>query len=466
MFNKKLETVILLPIVMINIVILPVRNLSSQTMGIWSTEENSNLDTKGIYKPDRTQASVIYLGNPFKDRYPDNTEWEYARNVWDMILWNQKIYFGHGDVARNSGPTDIWYYDISEQNFINEFTADEEQIYRFREFNDCLYIPGHDPTESHDFGNFYVNKGEGWEKYRTIPVEVHVNDIFIFHDSLFVTGSKGIYASADSGLSWYNYGNSGSEFFVFKDQFYCEGNPHCVFRYNGSGFLEENVHFLPDNHNLNHIMDFKGSLIYINRENLYTASDIDNYKMMDLFTGKNPRDIIIKEDTLFILLSTEWTDDCYLTEVFSTEDLESWHNEFEIMTSSFALSFEYFSGSFYISLGTEFYPDTNSIGISGSIFQIIPTRSLETAERSRLFHNYPNPFNTVTTIKYHLQKSDFMTIKIYNLNGQEVETLVNGYQTAGVHYVKWFAEGLPSGLYLCRLHAGDFSEAKKLILQK
>lgn len=470
MFNKKLETVILLPIVMINIVIFPIRNLFSQTIGIWSTAENSNLDTRGVYKPDRTQASVIYLGNPFKYRYPDNTEWEYARNVWDMILWNQKIYFGHGDYARNAGPIDVWYYDIFQQDFINEFTVDEQQIHRFREFNGNLYIPGCDATESYQSGDFYVNKGEGWEKYSNIPNGLHQTDVYIFHDTLFTCGGIGICSSVDGGLTWYNYGNFGNEFLIFKDQFYCASHNH-TFRYTGSHFVEEYVNFLPDNPWVNHVMNFKGNLIYINYidpedQEVYTASNIYSHEIIDLFSGKIPRDIIIKEDSLFILLSTKWDDDYYLTEVFSTVDLESWHNEFEIMTSSFTLSFEYDSGSYFIALGTEFDPDPNSAGISGSIFQVIPTRSSETAERFILFQNYPNPFNTNTTIEYYLQESDFMTIKIYNLSGQEVETLVNGYQTAGVHYVKWFVEGLPSGIYLCRLHASDFLETKKLILQK
>jgi len=84
----------------------------------------------------------------------------------------------------------------------------------------------------------------------------------------------------------------------------------------------------------------------------------------------------------------------------------------------------------------------------------------------QLHQNYPNPFNPLTTIKYSLTKYEFVTIKIYNLAGQEVETLINRHQAAGEHQVKWIAEGLPSGIYFYRLRAGEYAETRKLILQK
>lgn len=64
-----------------------------------------------------------------------------------------------------------------------------------------------------------------------------------------------------------------------------------------------------------------------------------------------------------------------------------------------------------------------------------------------LSQNYPNPFNPSTTIKYTLSKSSIIALKIYNLAGQEIETLVEGFRHAGEHELKWEAEGLPSGIY-------------------
>jgi polyhydroxybutyrate depolymerase len=83
-----------------------------------------------------------------------------------------------------------------------------------------------------------------------------------------------------------------------------------------------------------------------------------------------------------------------------------------------------------------------------------------------LFQNYPNPFNPVTTIKYNLPESKNVTLKIYNLAGQEIETLVFGFQTAGEHQIAWQPKGLPSGIYFYRLQTDQFLETRKLIFQK
>ncbi|MBD3340248.1 MAG: T9SS type A sorting domain-containing protein [Candidatus Lokiarchaeota archaeon] len=83
-----------------------------------------------------------------------------------------------------------------------------------------------------------------------------------------------------------------------------------------------------------------------------------------------------------------------------------------------------------------------------------------------LHQNYPNPFNPSTTIKYALQKSGNILLKIYNLSGQELEILANRYQTTGEYEITWQSKGLPSGIYFYRLQFGEFSETKKLILQK
>ncbi len=83
-----------------------------------------------------------------------------------------------------------------------------------------------------------------------------------------------------------------------------------------------------------------------------------------------------------------------------------------------------------------------------------------------LMQNYPNPFNPTTTIRFDLPKSSFVTLKIYNLLGKEIATLVNGKRPAGEHAVEWNGKGLPNGIYLYHLRAGDFVETRKLILQK
>ena len=87
----------------------------------------------------------------------------------------------------------------------------------------------------------------------------------------------------------------------------------------------------------------------------------------------------------------------------------------------------------------------------------------------RLEQNYPNPFNPSTTIRYELPKASHVTLKVYNILGEEVATLVNTMQDAGFKSVDWnstdnFGIAVASGVYFCRLQAGEFVQTNKLLL--
>ncbi|RPI02627.1 MAG: T9SS C-terminal target domain-containing protein [Ignavibacteriae bacterium] len=83
-----------------------------------------------------------------------------------------------------------------------------------------------------------------------------------------------------------------------------------------------------------------------------------------------------------------------------------------------------------------------------------------------LAQNYPNPFNPATQISYSIAKASFVSLKVYNLIGQEVATLVSNNQTAGRYTVPFNASGLSSGVYLYRLQAGSSIEVKRMMLVK
>ena len=84
--------------------------------------------------------------------------------------------------------------------------------------------------------------------------------------------------------------------------------------------------------------------------------------------------------------------------------------------------------------------------------------------RHSLSQNYPNPFNPTTTIKYDLPIDSRVTLKVFNIIGQEVVTLVNDVQKAGYKSVEWNASNFASGVYFYRLHAGSYTNVKKLLL--
>ncbi len=103
------------------------------------------------------------------------------------------------------------------------------------------------------------------------------------------------------------------------------------------------------------------------------------------------------------------------------------------------------------------YSTGNVSGISEENFQQIP-------ENFSLSQNYPNPFNPSTTIRFELPESDIVTLKIFNILGEEVSTLVNTELKAGKHEYQFNANNLSSGIYFYRIQAGSFTETKKMIL--
>ena len=87
-------------------------------------------------------------------------------------------------------------------------------------------------------------------------------------------------------------------------------------------------------------------------------------------------------------------------------------------------------------------------------------------ERFQLKQNYPNPFNPSTTIKYEIPSESFVTLKVYDVLGKEVATLINEEKPAGSYEVDFDASRFVSGVYLYKLQVGSFVETKKMILMK
>ena len=109
----------------------------------------------------------------------------------------------------------------------------------------------------------------------------------------------------------------------------------------------------------------------------------------------------------------------------------------------------------------------NSINSTGH--EIIQSSSKEDTERPvtySLLQSYPNPFNTLTTIKYGLPRPADVMIDIFDVMGRKVESISKGVQPAGYHTISWDAGDNSSGIYFYILQAGEFTDTKKMILLK
>jgi hypothetical protein len=90
----------------------------------------------------------------------------------------------------------------------------------------------------------------------------------------------------------------------------------------------------------------------------------------------------------------------------------------------------------------------------------------EIPEAFNLSQNYPNPFNPSTSINFTIPESELVTLKVYNVLGKEVETLVNRNLESGSYRFNFNAENLSSGVYFYELKAGSFKEIRKMNLIK
>jgi uncharacterized delta-60 repeat protein len=96
----------------------------------------------------------------------------------------------------------------------------------------------------------------------------------------------------------------------------------------------------------------------------------------------------------------------------------------------------------------------------------VQTTNSNIPENFLLSQNYPNPFNPNTTIEFAIPQASFVSLKVYNILGQEIKTLLNEYREAGSYTVNFDASNLNSGVYIYKLETGSFSEVKKMTLLK
>jgi len=89
-----------------------------------------------------------------------------------------------------------------------------------------------------------------------------------------------------------------------------------------------------------------------------------------------------------------------------------------------------------------------------------------TAPKFSMDQNYPNPFNPVTTLKYSFSRGGHVSLTIFNMLGQEIESLVNREMQPGSYSISWDAQNLPSGVYFYKLTVDSRSKIKKMILLK
>jgi hypothetical protein len=96
--------------------------------------------------------------------------------------------------------------------------------------------------------------------------------------------------------------------------------------------------------------------------------------------------------------------------------------------------------------------------------KVVP--AVNTPKEFTLKQNYPNPFNPTTVIEYNIANAGTVELRVYDITGKEVKTLVNGYQDAGNHRIEFNASNIASGIYFYKLKSGSFQDVKRMVLIK
>jgi hypothetical protein len=131
----------------------------------------------------------------------------------------------------------------------------------------------------------------------------------------------------------------------------------------------------------------------------------------------------------------------------------------------------------FLTLGAKYYwraNATNILGTSGwSAFWNFTIRTVginqissEVPNTYKLFNNYPNPFNPVTKIKFQIPKAGIVELKIFDITGKTVTTLVNGILNNGVYEITFDASSLSSGIYFVKMQAGNYTGIQRIALVK
>ena len=120
-----------------------------------------------------------------------------------------------------------------------------------------------------------------------------------------------------------------------------------------------------------------------------------------------------------------------------------------------------FNGAYYLA---DIFNDDAILGKRNS--EELSFTGKEVVASYDLFQNYPNPFNPTTIISYQIPKEGFVTLKVYDLLGNEIKTLVNEYKNTGRYEMNFFASDLASVVYIYKIRVNDFVASKKLVLLK
>ena len=288
--------------------------------------------------------------------------------------------------------------------------------------------------------NKTTNGGVNWTSYSFYPDYIY-NFQFPSHDIGFITvgyDTVSLYKTTNTGVNWNFVSdligdtiNLGYRYLYFIDEF------------NGFIFSEYWKSFQSRIYYLNKTTDGGISWRQVYMESV--DPNIFNYSNLRLYFANNSTGYLLGFKNKILK---------------STDQGESWNEYLNPDRAINGIEFTDENTGYMVGEGGMIMKTTNGglVGVE-SFSSLVPSGFI-------LNQNYPNPFNPSTVISYDLPYGDFVSLKVFDILGKEVLTLVNKKQTAGSYKVDFKAQGLPSGIYFYNLIVNGMSETKKMVLLK
>ena len=332
-------------------------------------------------KNDNSQC-FIELGIPTSEKY---TKGVLSRCVWDMKYYNGYLYIGSGDYDNNTGPTDIWGYNILSKKWVKSGTVNDEAVTRFVCLDDTLLVPGVDPKEEWSLGNFYKLQNNQWTKIRTLPSGIHNFDLIKYENKLFAAlgvapGYSPIVFSSDNGeifnavLLYKNNGifNEANydkirayELFTYDEKLYSviryyvgDESKIEIFYYDDEKmiFLSDITPYITEDKTGINLFGAKaqfGNKFFIATDYLYKSTDLINIEKVLLPNGGKVSDFLICGNFMYILSFSLNNNKTYDVKIYKTDDGEVFQDVISFSYDVPPICFEKVNDDFYVGMGNK-----------------------------------------------------------------------------------------------------------------
>lgn len=332
------------------------------------------------------RASLTELGIPSRNSYSPESGGLYAL---DLIIFDDKLYVGDGDYGTNTGPVSVMAYNLKTEQWENTGTLPDEAVRRFKVIDGRLTVPGTDPKDDWNYGNYYVLENGAWRTVRTIPGGIHNLDMISFDGKLFAAldrapGQIPLACSSDGGKTFQTVemikngeplNTDGGEWnrcldFIllngelYTTYFYCDVTQKNIryefYRYDTSigkfvytKNILRNVKIRPycGKEYFKSSVTFKDK-VFIASGYLTVTSDMESFTEIGFERDETVWDLYVSDGTLYVLTSFKNEDGTFDISVWSTEsgETDELSRDFKLTYDIPAVSFAVSSNEYFFSM--------------------------------------------------------------------------------------------------------------------